>query len=804
MSDQQSTPTPDSAASVSFLERWRPGGPWVLSAIAVDKKSMLTETFRDPAACLAWVERHNGTRNLYFHVNSCTRDVQKKAEREDVASLDWLHVDLDPRANEDVTSERERILRKLLNPPEGLPAPTCIIFSGGGYQGFWKLREPVPIGGDLEKAEDAKLWNLDLEQKFAADHCHNVDRIMRLPGTINIPDARKAAKGRVRELARLELLDDARVYDIAQFAKARPPAREAAPGEGHRVSLGEGEGQRIASVEALAQWDVPERARVIIAQGRHPDEGPKQGDNSRSAWLFDAVCSLVRCKVPDAVILGVITDPQFAISASVLEHRAKAHQYAVRQIENAKEHAIDPRLREMNEQFFVVGNMGGKCRVGEWEVIDRQAGTRRVSFQAFTDFHNRFKHREVPCGTDKKGNSVMKPLGVWWTGHGNRRQYEYVAFEPGLTESDMPDALNLWQGFTVDAREGDCSLYLNHMREVVCAGNEEHYEYLLSWMAYTVQKPWERGHIAVVLRGKQGAGKSSFVHHFGRLFGTAYFTASHSEHVTGKFNAHLWGVVLLLCDEAFFAADRRHEAPLKTLITEEKLVIELKGVDAKLEKNRLHIFLSTNSEWAVPAGTTERRFFVLDVADKHRVDHDYFGAIDQQMSCGGRAALLHLLQNRSLDGFEPRTCPKTAALNDQKRLSMSQEQKWWDEKLHSGVLLSEKPTIGWPDTITKSALQDDYLDWCKRMNVQRPRSLGEMSHLLGDWCPGLERHRRLRVDGQRLYCYSMDGWFEAARAAWSTYRGVDPATEDWAREVADPEPEPDGEPPRRPADVSPF
>jgi hypothetical protein len=67
----------------------------------------------------------------------------------------YLHTDIDPRAGEDIDAERQRALGLLRNPP-GLLQPTCIIDSGGGYQGFWQLREPITTDCELAKAEDAK------------------------------------------------------------------------------------------------------------------------------------------------------------------------------------------------------------------------------------------------------------------------------------------------------------------------------------------------------------------------------------------------------------------------------------------------------------------------------------------------------------------------------------------------------------------------------------------------------------------------------------------------------------------------
>ena len=149
-------PVPDSSAAIDFLDRWNPEGPWVLTAINVDKRGTNTDTFvpDDRAQLQRWLKQHNGQDNIYFHVNPTKTHVKKKASREDIASMAWLHVDVDPRVNEDLEEERRRILNRLtVDLPEGIPKPTAVGYSGGGYQGFWKLEEAFPMDGDALEYE---------------------------------------------------------------------------------------------------------------------------------------------------------------------------------------------------------------------------------------------------------------------------------------------------------------------------------------------------------------------------------------------------------------------------------------------------------------------------------------------------------------------------------------------------------------------------------------------------------------------------------------------------------------------------
>jgi hypothetical protein len=150
---------PNTRAALDFLQQWRASGPWVLTAIVVERGPTETRTFTEEEAARAWLDRHNGERNIYFHVNPTTHHLDKKASVEDVAALAWLHVDIDPRPREDLDAERERALALLREPPGDVPPPTVIIFSGGGYQGFWALQEPFVIdGGWCSAPTTATTW----------------------------------------------------------------------------------------------------------------------------------------------------------------------------------------------------------------------------------------------------------------------------------------------------------------------------------------------------------------------------------------------------------------------------------------------------------------------------------------------------------------------------------------------------------------------------------------------------------------------------------------------------------------------
>lgn len=735
-----SIPASVHALSVDFLEHWRPGGPWVLATAAPDKTYFKVRTF-DGAQLdelRRWLgEQGDARRNVYFHVNPCTSArMDKKAEKTDVAAVEWLHVDVDPSVGFDFAEEQAR-LRSLIMRHPGLPEPSVVVFSGGGYQAFWRLEQPIPIGGDLARAEDAERYNLQIEMLLRGDSCHNVDRIMRLPGTVNWPSDKKRAKGQAPAVADLVLSNWDKRYPLSAFVQAPQRQTEERSGGTQTEVKVSGNVRRITNLDADLPKEVSQRCKVAIVQGQDPDQA-LTGDNSRSAWVFFVACELARAKVPDETIYAILTDPDLGISAHVREqgNSRAVHRCAVRTIQRAKEAVIDPLLELLNRQYSAVESVGGKFRIA-CESVDPTDGTRTIEFLLPDGFKTTWGNKYVEVVTEGPKGSVVKhvPAGKWWLEHPNRRTYRRVVFFPN---ADFPDVLNLWRGFAYDAMPGDCSLFLAHVRDIVCGGDAAAYQYLLGWMANAVQNPHLPGHTAVVLRGEQGTGKGTFAHHFGQLFGAHYKYVNNPSHVVGQFNALLRDACFVFADECFVTGNPAHEAALKALITEGRIRIEQKGVDNMEVRNCTHLLLATNATWAVSAALDDRRFFVLEVDGRAKCDADYFSRIEAQMRAGGYQALLHHLLAMDLSKFNVRARPKTEELRHQQEQSLRPMEAFWLSRLEDGKLCGWHR--GWTSEAMKDQLADAYVEECDDR-----RALGKVKMSLGRW---LKAHARA-IDHQR-------------------------------------------------------
>lgn len=706
----------DAAQAIAFLRLLRPGGPHHL--VRINPETRKTHGFRldegdgAEAKLAAWLDA-NAQWNIYYHVNPLRRDPEHgKATKPDVARMAYLHVDVDPRAREDLAAEKVRIERALSDPSDKqLPPPTGVVDSGGGCNAVWLLAESVEIEGDADNdrvasCEAAERYNQQIERLFEGDHCHNVDRILRVPGTVNWPDEGKRKKNRVPTVAKLLSWEAHRVYPISRFIAA-PVQQSAGLGvtSADEIKVS-GDVARLRSLDELPDG-VAQQTRELILHGEFPGKpGHFKSDSEAS---HHCLCELERAGCSVELMFSIITDERFLISRHVRKKRSGMEKYAMRQIRRAKDACVDPKLDKMNQRHAVVRNFGGRCRIIE-VVEDPVLKRKHLTKQTVEDIRNSYMHIKVEVGKTEEGKVIKRGLGAWWLDHERRMQYDRVVFAPGR---DVPGAYNLWQGFAFEALPGNKhERFLEHVRTNVCAGDETHYKYLVSWMARAVQQPDEPGHVAVVLRGEEGIGKSFFANHFGAIWGQHYLPVTDAKHLTGSFNAHLRDCVLLFADEAFHAQDKAGEERIKTLLTERTNTIEAKGVDMEIAPNFVHLIMASNKRWVVPTGPHSRRYFVLDVLNDRRVDTEYFKAIATDLADGGYEHLLHYLMQLQIRGWNPLPVPRTGGLIEQRLLSLSSEEEWWYRKLGDGVLM---PQVDWDKPVVKQELLDDYYEYMKAL-----------------------------------------------------------------------------------------
>jgi len=377
---------------------------------------------------------------------------------------------------------------------------------------------------------------------------------------------------------------------------------------------------------------------------------------------------------------------------------------------------LQSRMAALNKEFAVV-LIGGRALVLH-EAIDA-FGKDVVDYLSVSSLRTWLETERVFDPETERFVGV----GDIWLKNPLRRQFCGVAFAP---EGAPAKFYNLWRGFTVepaaaydDPREHKrhFATFFDHIERNVARGDRSLARWVWGWFAHMIQRPTERIGTALVLRGKQGAGKTKPGEIIGSLIGQHWVLIDDPKHLVGSFNAHMVSCMLLQADEGFWAGDKTAEGRLKGLVTSKIHLIEKKGVDAIQVRNLIRLLVTSNNDWVVPAGMEERRFAVLDVGDENMQDRAFFKKMDDELAAGGREHLLTYLMRFDLSKVDVREIPNTEGLYEQKVASMSEFQSWWFDRLRSGKLLPQHGK--WQTEVPVDPLYQSYLTYSERMSKGR-------------------------------------------------------------------------------------
>lgn len=346
---------------------------------------------------------------------------------------------------------------------------------------------------------------------------------------------------------------------------------------------------------------------------------------------------------------------------------------------------LDEHVEELKEILNAVITPKG------WRVVERPT-LPGGDFTILTrqEAENRHAKRTV-WEKDDKGKVTPRYPFKEWLESPDRRDFDGMEFAPGLL---LKNKLNTFTGWPVPPVKGDYSLLKEHIHENICDGNPDYYRFFIEWFANIVQCPASKPGSAILISGDKGCGKSIALDYFQEIFGRYSVPAAHKNQLVGNFNGHLEGKLLMVGEELTWAEDIKAEGVLKDFITNTRMSVEKKGVDAAPSRNYTRLVLLSNSAWQVPATLRdERRFFGLRCSNGRQGDQAFFQRMREQMDRGGLGALMYDLvhyQPSSPDWSMLRKPPITPHLQTQQRASLDPISSFLLELIEHGIYEFER------------------------------------------------------------------------------------------------------------------
>jgi hypothetical protein len=213
--------------------------------------------------------------NVYYSVNRPCKITERqgaygKNNIDDIIAIRAMAFDID------VLVEKETALNLIEKNLSNDLLPSLVISTGGGYHLIYLLNKTIntylyrPAKTDEQKAINNNIiatrssitqlahdFEHMLRAKFPTwkvDNMSNIDRVMRLPGTVNYPKLEKQAKGQIPKLATI-LNNYHHKIDI-QTLRSRVPSTQQSPAKTHE--------RKTFIPRANDPWTAYEKAKVCI------------------------------------------------------------------------------------------------------------------------------------------------------------------------------------------------------------------------------------------------------------------------------------------------------------------------------------------------------------------------------------------------------------------------------------------------------------------------------------------------------------------------------------------------------------
>jgi len=237
-------------------------------------------------------------------------------------------------------------------------------------------------------------------------------------------------------------------------------------------------------------------------------------------------------------------------------------------------------------------------------------------------------YAHLQCKVFVKKLWVTKQFIELWFKDPEIRHYEKVVFEPPPNTCN-PCYFNTWVDFKI-SNEPFITTGRNYWEEYLTFannlfGDEKVVKYLLARYAYKIQYPAKRTYVIAVITGNEGDGKNRFLAPIYNIMDGYTVELPKAKDLFEKHSNHEERKLMIIVNEASGSANFENSEVLKTRITEDRLTVNPKGIQAYSIVNRADYDLTGNGEKLVKASDdSTRRFFQTESTSFYSGNIDFF------------------------------------------------------------------------------------------------------------------------------------------------------------------------------------
>lgn len=277
------------------------------------------------------------------------------------------------------------------------------------------------------------------------------------------------------------------------------------------------------------------------------------------------------------------------------------------------------------------------------------------------------------------------------------RKFDKMDFLPEQPEF-VGAVYNTWRPSDLKPVEGDPAIFFEHMEYMFEDVMERNM--VLNFLAWCVQNPAEKPNFALVIKGKQGTGKSFIGQVMERIFGLHNTGRPMNASIQSQFNGWARNVKLVVIEELMVKGRVDLMNHLKPMVTDPIIEINEKYQPAQRITNTCVILAFTNHDDALPVEDDDRRYAIAISEAFPKGDEYYRRLFSWAEKENGDAIIWNYLLKRDIGNFNGKGRAPTSNSKDEMRAASrtDYDAKWmhlYESKLppFHGSYVSEQDLV---------------------------------------------------------------------------------------------------------------
>lgn len=259
------------------------------------------------------------------------------------------------------------------------------------------------------------------------------------------------------------------------------------------------------------------------------------------------------------------------------------------------------------------------------------------NYYKFIKVPNKYKNIEIRI-SPRKLSTIEKRIGKTFAKH--IPYYEEFCNVPDNVNfcQVINNCFNLYSKFEHEPDEGDYDTIIDFCRHIF----QNQYEIGLDYIQLLYQQPWQRLPILCLVSKENQTGKSTFINLLQNIF-TGNCIVVGNDDLGNQFN-YSWAGKLLICCEESFIEKKSIVEKIKSLATQEKVLMNRKGKDhTEIDFFGKFILASNNEDNFIYASKHDERYWVIKTNTITKRNSKLLDSMIQEIP-----AFLHYLDNRKL------------------------------------------------------------------------------------------------------------------------------------------------------------